>query len=205
MNKNLNFIWVIVSLVVIIFLQRECNRTAAPQEPPVPEVQIDTLYIYKDTVITKYVTLIKRDTTRLPGDSVFVPDSCYDELKLQYESLAANYSVRNIYRDTLLLDTFGHVLLYDTIQYNRLKQHQYQLSYRIPVVTKTVTVIIPPKRQLYLGGGLSLNTSLSSMNLHAGFLYKTKEDHIYGAHLLTDGTSVPQVGVSSYWKIGLKK
>lgn len=202
MNKNL--VILILALVAVIFLQRECTKTSQPQEPVAPKVQIDTQYIYKNTIITKYVTLVKRDTMRLPGDSVFIADSCYEELKLQFESLAASYSVRNIYRDTLLLDTFGYVLLHDTIQYNRLKQHQYQISYSIPVVTKTVTVTLPPKQQLYLGGGLSVNTLLRGMNMHAGFLYKTKQDHIYGAQLLTDGTNVPLIGVSSYWKLKLK-
>jgi hypothetical protein len=199
MNKHL--LLIIALLVAIIFLQRQCS---SPQPTPEPTtiVDVDTHYVYKDTVITKYVTLVKTDTMWLPGDSVFIPDTCYTQLKIQFETLARSYSVRNIYLDTLLLDTFGFVILHDTIQYNRLKQHQYLLSYSIPVITKTVT--LPPKRQLYAGGGLSVNTTLTSMTLQGGLLYKDKKDRVYGAHILTNGREPAQLGVSSYWKIRLK-
>jgi hypothetical protein len=204
MNNNNNSGIILFLLWVILTTQfRMCDKIDHSLEP---KNLIDTQYVYfhKDTVIMKYVTLLKRDTVHLPGDSVFIPDTCYESLKAQYESLAASYSVRNIYSDTLLIDTFGHVLLYDTIQYNRLKQHQYQLKYSIPVVTRTVTIVPPPKAQVYVGSGLSVNASLNKMSLQAGILYKTKQDHIYGGYLLTDGTSVPQFGVSSYWKLKLK-
>jgi hypothetical protein len=196
---------IIMFLVLIILLQRGCTpkQTPCPDSEPQKEVVIDTQYLLKDTVIIKYVTQIKRDTIPLPGDTVFLPDSCYDSLKLQFESLAKNYVARNIYRDTLLLDSFGHVIVYDTIQYNRLKQHTYMLSYVIPTITKTVT--LPPKKQVYAGGGLSVNTALNDLSLQGGLLYKNKREQIYGLYILTDGKRPAQIGVSSYWKISFKK
>ena len=196
---------IIVFLILIIFLQRSCRPKQSPCPDPKPytEVIVDTQYVYRDTVIIKYVTLIKRDTIPLPGDTVFLPDSCYDSLKLQFESLARNYVARNIYRDTLTLDSIGHVILYDTIQYNRLRQHTYKLSYVIPTITKTVA--LPPKRQLYAGGGLSVNTALDDLSIQAGLMYKNKKDQMYGVYILSDGKRPAQVGVSSYWKISLKK
>lgn len=199
MNKQL--LMIIALLVAIILMQRQCS-SPQPTPEPVTIVDVDTVYVYKDTVITKYVTLVKTDTMWLPGDSVFIPDTCYDQLKIQFETLARSYSVRNIYLDTLLLDTFGVVILHDTIQYNRLKQHQYHLLYSMPVVTKTV--VLPPKRKLYAGGGLSVNTALTNMTLQGGLLYKDKKDRMYGVHVLTNGREPAQIGVSSYWKIKLK-
>lgn len=201
MSKHFS-ITIIALLVAVIFLQRQCN-SSQPTPEPSTIVKVDTHYVYKDTVIIKYVTLVKTDTMWLPGDSVFIPDTCYAQLKLQFETLTRSYVARNIYRDTLALDTFGFVIVQDTIQYNRLRQHQYQLSYSMPVVTKTVT--LPAKRQLYAGGGLSTNTALTSMSLQSGLLYKDKKDRVYGLYILTNGQEPAQVGFSSYWKIRFKK
>lgn len=201
MNKFLTGI--IVVLVAIIFLQRGC--TGPVTEQPKPGVEIDTVYLTKDTTIYKKVTLVKRDTVRQPGDIVYIPDTNYKALKLQYLTLAKDHAARNIYRDTIQLDSIGMVVVHDTVQYNALRKHRFDLSYKIPVITKTVTLQPEPRRQVYIGGGISMNTALEEANFQVGMLYKNKKDQVFGVYSLLDGNSIPQFGVSSYWKIKLKK
>ena len=197
MNKFLSI--VIIILVAIILLQKACSGSKNPAETPVDKVVIDTVYIQKDTTITKTVTRLKQVFINLPGDSVFVPDTNYNALKSQYESLSKRYSARNIYQDTILIDSLGQVVIRDTLQYNHLQRRSYRLSYKIPVVTKTET--IASRRQVYVGGGLSMTTGFTDLTAQVSVLYKTKKDQVFGVYTLMNGSSKPQVGVSTFWKI----
>ena len=197
MNKFLSI--VIVVLVAIILLQRACSGAKTPEETPVNKVVTDTVYIQKDTTITKTVTRVKQIYLQLPGDSVFVADTNYQTLKSQYESLSKKYSTRNIYQDTILIDSLGQVVIRDTLQYNHLQKRSYRLSYKIPVITKTET--IASRRQVYLGGGLSMTTGFTDLTAQVSVLYKTKKDQVFGVYTLMNGNSKPQVGVSTFWNI----
>lgn len=190
---------VIVVLVAIILLQRACSGVKTPEETPVNKVVIDTMFIKKDTTITKTVTRVKQIYLQLPGDSVFVADTNYNTLKSQYEYLSKRYSTRNIYQDTILIDSLGQVVIRDTLQYNHLQRRSYRLSYKIPVITKTET--IASRRQVYLGGGLSMTTGFTDLTAQVSVLYKTKKDQVFGIYTLMNGSSKPQIGVSTFWKI----
>lgn len=205
LTKDTLMLLVVVVLVVIILLQRSCSGPSVTTggSNSEPQIKYDTVYKEIKVVEIKRVPWIKRDTTYLPGDTVFVPSKDYPTLKLQYETLAKSYGARNIYRDSVQLDTFGYIVVSDTVQYNKLQNRTYEHNYKIP----TVTAQLPPKprRQLYVGGGISINKSLEFSNVNAGFMYKTKKDQLYGVNVGVDGTLTPYIGVSSYWKISFKK
>lgn len=194
---------VIAVLALIIFLQRSCNGKVIT-EPGQPLVKTDTVWLTKDTVITKRVRIVKRDTVYRPGDSVFIADTNCDKLKLQFERLAKSYSVRNIHHDTLYLDSLGNVFLTDTVQYNAIQKRNYRLTYKIPVVTNTITKMQAPRRQLYLGGGLQIRPGTLQLGMQTGLLYKNKKDQVFGVYTLFDNLQTPYVGFSTYWKIKLK-
>lgn len=193
---------IIMVLFSIIILQRSCNKPSLTPEPSVI-TKHDTAYITKDTTIVKKTTLVKRDTLYRPGDPVFIPDTNYYKLRLQYLHIVKEYTTRNIYTDTLLLDSLGTVVLHDTVHLNKLQQRTYKLSYKIPVITKTITQ--PIRRQLFIGGGISISTSFTEPTANLGLLYKNKKENIFGVYTLVNGQSKPQIGVSSYWKLSLKK
>ena len=199
------YLIVIAVLVAIIFLQRSC--TPGNNTPSVASSKTEIVYdtIWKDVVKTEYKRLrvLVRDTTFLPGDTVFKPDTNYDVLKLQYQTLAKNYATRNIYRDSVQLDTLGFIVITDTLQYNSVKSRLYEHNYKLPTVVGFVQT--PPRRQLYIGGGLSINNSLELANIQAGLLYKNKKDQIYGIHTGISQNLQPYFGGAMYWKIKLKK
>lgn len=201
MNQRIYLI-VIAVLVCIILLQRSCSAPSKVFVPGKNKVVYDT--VYKQITKTEYkkISLLKRDTTYVPGDTIFVPDSNYEKLKQQYLILASNYGARNTYRDTLQLDSLGFVVITDTLQYNNLKSRFYQNNYKIPTITGYVQQ--EQRRQLYIGGGISINKSLELANLQVGLLYKTKKDQIYGIQTGISQNLQPYFGISSYWKIKLR-
>ena len=202
MSKRIYLI-VIGVLVLIILLQRSCSSSNTPViASNKKEIVYDT--IWRDVVKTDYKRLkvLVRDTVALPGDTVFIPDSNYDKLKLQYELLAKNYATRNIYRDSVQLDTLGFIVLTDTLQYNKVQSRFYEHNYKLPTVIGYVQT--QPRRQLYIGGGISVDKGFGLSNLQMGLLYKNKKDQIFGVQTGVSQDLTPYVGVSSYWKIKLK-
>ena len=198
------YIAVIGVLILIILLQRSCTPEYGPGlATNTKEIVYDT--IWRDVVKTEYKKLkvFSRDTSYLPGDTVFKADPSYDKLKIQYELLVNNYAARNIYRDSLQLDTLGYIVLLDTLQYNKVQSRTYNYNYKLPTVIGFVQT--PPRRQLYIGGGISIDRSLGLSNLQAGLLYKTRKDQIFGLHTGISQNLEPYLGGSMYWKIQLKK
>lgn len=201
MNQRIYLI-VIAVLVCIILLQRSCSSSNKVFVHGKDKVVYDTVWRSVVKKEVKKVPLIVRDTISLPGDTIFAPDANYEKLKSQYLTLANNYGARNIYRDSLQLDSLGYVVVTDTLQYNTLKSRGYLYNYKIPTVTGYVQQ--EQRRQLYIGGGISINKSLELANLQVGFLYKTKKDQIYGIQTGISQNLQPYFGISSYWKIKLK-
>lgn len=202
MSKRIYLI-VIGVLVLIILLQRACTPSAKPVVvASKSEIVYDT--IWRDVVKTdfKRLKVFVRDTVPMPGDTVFIADSNYDKLKLQYELLAKNYATRNIYRDSVQLDTLGFIVLTDTLQYNKVQSRFYQHNYKLPTVIGYVQP--QPRRQLYIGGGISIDKSLEMTNIQAGLLYKNRKDQIFGLHTGISQNLTPYFGGSMYWKIKLK-
>lgn len=201
MNQRIYLI-VIAVLVAIILLQRSCSTPNKVFVPGENKIVYDTVWKHVVKKEVRKVPLLVRDTVSLPGDTVFIPDGNYEKLKSQYLTLANNYGARNIYRDSVQLDTFGYVVVIDTLQYNLLKSRQYLHNYKIPTVTGYVQQ--EQRRQLYIGGGISINKSLELANLQVGVLYKTKKDQIYGIQTGISQNLQPYLGISSYWKIKLR-
>jgi hypothetical protein len=120
------------------------------------------------------------------------------------DTLIELYSMKNIYRDSIPIDTFGYVKLIDTIQENRFLGRSFVTNITIPekTITTTKTIILPPVRQFYIGGGLMGNRFSLINSASAGLLYKDKQDRIFGVSVGI-GNGQLSYGVSSYWKIKL--
>ncbi len=203
-KSNVFFSGIIAVLVVIILLQRACSPKCKTCKDSIPGTiyKTEVEYLPVDKIVTKKVTLIEHDTVRVPGDSVFIPAPGYKELKAQYEDLAQRYAARNIYRDTIKLDTLGFIAVTDTVQYNTLGKRTYLNQYKLPVITKYVQE--PTRRQVYIGGGIAMNTLLVPQ-VQTGLLYKNKRDQIYGVYVGVNSMLIPSYGVSTYWKISFRK
>ena len=203
MNKF--YLGIIAVLVAIIFLQRACTPKCPKIKDPV--TIYDTILKHDSCTIHKKVWLKFHDTTYLPGDTIYKVDTNCNVTKARFIKLAKAHVVRNIYQDTILIDTCGKIFIYDTVQFNKLGNRGIVKNYTIPVIVKYVKVPAEPKHQVYVGGGLDgtyINKTVNINAAKAGVLYKTKKDQIYGATVGVSINGYLVYGLQSYWKIKLK-
>lgn len=205
--KQLTNIIIAVLVLVIIVREMGCGNGTEIGDPNNSDTIIvhDTTWQKYDSVVYKKVKVIKTIHDTLPPE--YYPDPMYDSLKVQYEELAHDFLAKNIYVDTLKIPQLkGLFVVTDTVKNNVLLGRSWTADYIIPTVTKTVTITkeAEPKRQFYVGGGLSANmTSLGTAQ--AGILYKDRRDKVFGAFVSIVPNGTVSYGVQSYWKIRLKK
>ena len=196
-----NFFNAIILILIAVILLQKCNKDNIPAEQP--SVKTDTVWVVKqNTVITK-PTLVKT----IPGvsDTSYVPDPNHARLVLQYTKLVEEYLALNIYKDTIKLDSIGHVYINDTVSKNNITYRKVAWDLKYPTVTKTIT--LPPLRtnQVYYGGGLQGGQGQLINQFNVGVLLKTKSDQIYNVYTGFDANGQAQVGLQAYWKIKLRK
>lgn len=168
----------------------------------------DTTWQVHDRTIVKTVPVIHE----IPVNhdvlvKEYQPDTNYAGLKKQYEALVKNYASKRVYRDSVKVGTFGHIEITDTVSENKLGKRTSKDNFKIPIVkeTMTITKYAPPVRQVYVGGGINMQ-SLSNFNsVEGGILYKTKKDQIIGAKINVGVDGRISYGIQSYFKIKLKK
>jgi hypothetical protein len=195
----------IAILVLIILLQRSCSKMNFDSSEPKVTVKVDTVYKHVHDTITKKVTVYKKQYVHI-NKPEYYPGETIDTCKARFQNLLKEHLVRTIYSDTLKLDSLGTIVIRDTVWTNKLYgKRGYTKNYKIPQVTKTITITKQeePKKQLYVG----LNGFVNRTNITAfspGFIYKTKKDHIYQASIGVDFNGTITYGLGTYWKIKIK-
>lgn len=193
LSKLLGFMLPVVIVFIIgVVLTKSCN-----QDNLVPGVQTftkrDTVYIKKDSFIYAKPTLISTDPDT-EYISVFIPDTNYDQLVLQYDSLKKEYLKLRVYGDVLYIDSMGSLVVKDTVSKNHLVGRSYTYQFKYPVVRETTTVVPVPKPEYYFGG------MLNSQGIHAGFIYKDVTNRQFGATVGIGTNGKLIYGIQSYWK-----
>lgn len=196
MNKILIII-IAILLIVLSLGKSGCNPTYIKDDTIIIR---DTTWQVHDSLIIKKLKVKEVIHDTLPPE--YIADTNYPKLKAQYDALVAAYLVKNIYADTVKLDTLGYVSVADTVYKNEIHNRSYRYSYKIPTVTitNTITKTVPPKGNLFMGGGVSGNANGLHL-LQGGFLYKSKKDKVFGLNLGINGNNQIVYGVQSYWKI----
>lgn len=202
--KKYSTLIIIGVLLLIILLQRSCTGDVVSQEPTTV-VKLDTIWkITHDTVIKKVrVTDIRYVKPQGPE---YTPGENIDTCRARFNYLLKQHIARTTYKDTIFLDSLGTITVIDTVWLNKLKERIYIKDYKIPFVTKTVTITkqADPKRQLYIGGNLfASKTAFSSVS--PGLIYKDRKDRVYQANVDIDIQGVITYGLGLYWKINLNK
>lgn len=194
-----NFFNVVVLILVSVILLQKCTST--PAKPIEPKIVKDTVWVVtKNTVITK-PTLVKT----IPGkpETNYIPDPNYSKLVLQYTKLVEEHIALNVYKDTIKIDSIGHVYINDTVSKNNISYRKVAWDLKYPIVTKTIT--LPPIRnnQLYVGGGIQGGQTQLLNQFNVGLLLKTKSDKVYNVYTGLNTNGQLQVGLQAYWKIKL--
>ena len=203
--KN-NFTYIIIAiLIVIILLQRSCNKSSVISKPASITTQTDTVWKIKTDTFIKKVNVKSISYQLPPNEPAYQTSENIDSCKARFNYLLKQHIARRIYSDTITLDSIGTITIIDTIWMNKLKKRTYINNYKIPFVTKTVTITktADPVRQLYIGGNLFGNQSIIQV-VSPGLLYKTKKDHMYQINVGIDSNGSLVYGAGMYWKIKLK-
>jgi len=201
---NNKILYALVAALIIIILLQRCGGILVP----VPQSKTDTVVETKYTTITtegkSRPVFIKgeRDTIVETEIEYILSDEDYG-IAERLDTLIQLYSMKNIYLDSIPVDTFGYINIMDTVQQNKFLGRSFITNVVIPEKTITITNTIYPKptRQFYIGGGISGNKTSPINSVNVGLLYKDRRDRIFGIGASYNGQIY--YGISSYWKIKL--
>lgn len=192
---------VVLALVAIIFLQR-CNEK--PITPETPKVVRDTVWVKHDSIVYSKPQVIKTIRMNYHDSLIYIPDTNYSKLVLQYQEVVNQLLAKNIQVDSISVDTNGYVKIVDTVQKNLVVGRSTEVSVKYPVIKETTTIYPKPVNQVYIGGDIG-GTKTSIINqVRAGIILKNKKDQIFSASVGLGIDGQPTYGVGSYWKIKLK-
>jgi len=205
LNKYTIIILVVISLILLSRIG--CNNGFGFFDKPKADTLVirDTVWNEHDSTIIRQMTVkeVIHEPVVIPQ---YIPDTNYVTLKLQFEALVREHAAKNIYSDTLKLDTLGYIAVADTTQYNKLLKRSYDYKYKIPTITeKTIITKYAPKRnQVYIGGAINVDAKLAPSTAEVGLILKTKRDQMMGVKAGSDINGNINYGFQSYWKIGSK-
>ena len=207
MKLNKYTILILVVIGLILLSRVGCNNGFGFFDKPKADTVVvrDTLWNEHDSTIVKQMTVkeVIHDPVIIQQ---YVPDTNYERLKIQFEMLVKEHTTKNVYADTLKLDTLGYIAVADTTQMNKLLNRTYDYKYKIPTITEKITITkYPPKRnQLYIGGAINVDKGFAPSTAEVGLILKTKRDQIMGVKAGSDINGNVNYGFQSYWKIGSK-
>lgn len=201
MKKHIIYILLIVVLFIIILLQRK-------NEKIVETIKTDTITILHeihDTITSKPVFIKGKNDTTWMTKIEYVPSENCDSLLNQYKKLGNEFFATNVYATDFPIKEYGKITVVDTIKENSL--FSSHLITKIVIPEKIVTIEKPqkPKRQFYAGIGVVGNPSFPINGAQAGIIYKDKKDRMLGANVGWMDDCGMYYGISSYWKIKIKK
>ena len=214
---------IIISLVVIIALQRGCGTDYGDKEIvkvdgkdyELIKQETDTIYVEKEVQVTKYVPkyitkeVIKEVQIPANVDSLAIIKDYFSKVTVT-DTLNLDYDFPKEVTDSLgnkPASSLGYGILTDIISQNRIESREIDWFFKIPTVYNTTIVKELPKTEFYYGFGVGVDQTNGFGNLSLNGLVKTKKKQIYGLNLgLSNqaGQYKPFIGTSFYWKIGKK-
>jgi hypothetical protein len=185
--KNTKNILILV-LVLIIILMRTCSTT--PPTKPITTTKTIIEYIPVTNTVVEYIPrwkekiVIQIDSFKEPIDTIEILNDYYSKY---------------YYIDTLKVDTFGFILVKDTVSQNKISSRNIEYNINIPKITIENTKFIN-EREFYIGPGVQGN--IRQLDYIGGELYlKTKTSHIYGVGIGVNNNLQPVFRGGMYWRI----
>lgn len=189
----------IACLVLLAFLLWERTKQTTPLQPSVTTSSDTTIIEKKNTYITQ-PTLVKSIPEKTK-DTVYLPANNYEQLLAQYNKVIEQLLAKNIYSDTIKIDSTGYAYLSDTVYANKLTGRKFTYNLKYPIITNTTTIIPPPSRQVYIGVGLEGNRQNLIDQFSLRTLYKDRRDRVFGASVGMNVQGQVNYGIQSFWKI----
>lgn len=180
---------IIIILLVVIFLQRECSR---PQPCPDPVVRVDTVYRYDSIPYTP------PPMTPKPGTVVEQPiPAGIDSLAVARAYFALRFGV-----DTLVNDSLYLLSLRWEVSENKPTLFQPTIINRQPTTIISHTISEKPRLKIYAGFDIGYTLPNQHISSFASLGVLTKRENYY--NVMFDPID-RTVMVGAKWKIKLKK
>tara|TARA_B110000967_G_scaffold107280_1_gene109985 strand:+ start:218 stop:829 length:612 start_codon:yes stop_codon:yes gene_type:complete len=193
-TQSIDFVKIVLIAVILILVisQVQCGIGNTPEVVTTIKVEtkLDTIYLSK----TKYIPQKKT-----------IVDTIYQEIPAEVDTLTIlkDYFSKVVYRDTINIDTFGTLVIEDTISRNLIISRELFSNIVLPTTTVTKTTL-ENKRILYAGASLSGNREVINQ-LGVGLMLKGKNDKLYGLGLGLNSNLQPLITGSIYWKVSIRK
>jgi hypothetical protein len=198
---SISEILVLVLLIIIIFQRCGGNK---PQ-PDAPKIVRDTIWISNTgTTITKptVTNTVPYTVTVDHWNTEYLPDtSSVAKLAKQYEELVRKFLATNIQKDSVKIDSIGHVYITDSVSSNLVKNRLVTWNLKYQQITTTITIPEPKKVHYYLGGYIQGQKADLINQIGTQLLIKNKREQVFGVSLGVNPSWEPQIGLSTYWKI----
>jgi len=203
--KKISLSEILVIVLLIILLLQRCSKDPVVVEQPT--IKRDTVWIHKDSTITRQPQIIKTITVPVEQwNTEYLPDtSSMSKLIAQYNELASKFLALNISKDSIVVDSIGKVFITDTVTTNMIKNRKLTYDFKFPIITNTITIPEPKRTQWYVGGTIQGEQGSLINQINANLLIKNKRDQMFGGHVGLNRSGALQIGLSSFWKIKLKK
>lgn len=215
-----NIIYILIIALLLMILYETCKRKNASTLITSSDTTTQIHYVYyRDSSRTKPVWIKGSRDTIFENTVEYIPSENYNDLVNQFTELKQILLSRNIYLDSIHLDSLGWVKVTDTVQKNALIGRNIVKDIKIP--TKEITIVktieAEKRRALYLGGSMFVtpfyyaphnvfggDVRSTITNVSGGFMFKDKHDRLFGAQVQWDGKDV-NYGLSGYLKLSFRK
>ena len=198
----------VIALLVIILLQR-CGGDKPVVTEVVPKIIRDTVWITNNGSTVTKPTVTTTVPYPVPVDhwnTEYLPDtSSMSKLVKQYEELVRKFLATNVQKDSVKIDSIGHVYITDSVTSNVIKNRVVTWDLKYPQITTTIIVPEPKRVQWYVGGTVQGEQGALISQINANLLIKNKKDQMFGGYVGLDNVGKVQLGVSTFWKIKIKK
>jgi hypothetical protein len=168
--KSIFKLLLVVGLGILVYVLLTGKVESCQQTPQGSDTTIvhDTAWNIK---VEKYPVYKPGPTVTLPGDTQWLSQPI-DTMKL-----LRDYYAKRVYFDTIWIDSFGFVAWLDTVNKNTVSARQKEKNYKIPTITKTVTInnYYTQSRQLNVTAAVNPTRGI----LYGGVSYEDRKDRIY--------------------------
>ena len=183
----------VLVLVLMLIIQRECHHCPACPEVPKPQT---TVQIKVDTLYYPWVVPVPQIEFRDTGSwhQAFQP--------IDTAAIVREFLTKNVYHRTLVNDTNALIILTDTVFQNKLCEGYIQAQFYpyTRIITQTTTIMPPARRKLFIGTEITLYPI--DYSFAPSLLYQSKKDHAYSVSF---NPFTQNIRFSTWWKIQLRR
>ena len=187
--KNITIFTLIVVILFLIKCEEDNKLTISE---PITIIETETLI---DTIETVKIKTLWKTNTKFIYDTVIVNVP----IEVDTLNIIQRYHQRNVYIDTLQIDSIGYVQVIDTIYNNNILSRSYIQDIEIPI--KTINRIEDiNKLELYVGFGTRYNMKkINWMGLEGAV--KSRKGNLFILGLGTDIENNLSIGGGIHWKL----